>query len=325
MGGLLPPPFIQLWRFQVWRYLREMSIPDYQSCMLPLLRFHADNREHSLSEIISSLSDEFSLTEEEREQLLPSGRQEVFSNRVSWARVYLKKAALLEAPRRGFSQITERGMLALKESPIGINSRFLERFPEFRDFRNSRRSVDDVDTVIQDLSKTADETLESAYQKMRDDLAAELLQRLKECTPAFFERLVLDVLVKMGYGGNRVDASRAVGRTGDGGIDGVIKEDKLGLDTIYVQAKRWENKTVGRPDVQRFVGALTEKRARKGVFITTADYSKEARECVSHIDPKVVLIDGETLAQLMIDHHVGVSTITTYELKRIDSDYFIED
>ena len=191
-------------------------------------------------------------------------------------------------------------------------------------FRNTKRTKTETDDSGNDTSATPEETLENAYEKIRRDLAAELLQRLKSSSPAFFERLVVEVIVKMGYGGTRQDAGKAIGKSGDGGIDGIIKEDKLGLDTIYIQAKRWEN-TVGLPEIQKFVGALTGQRAKKGLFIATSDFSSDALDYVSRVDTKIVLIDGETLAELMIDHNVGVSTIATYDLKKIDSDYFTEE
>jgi restriction system protein len=257
--------------------------------------------------------------------MLPSGVQGLFENRVNWARTYMKKAALVEATKRGIHRITKRGLEVLKKKPERINGAFLANFQEFKDFKALRHNKEEEETPELDLNnKTPEETLEGAYQKLRGDLAAELLQRLKTCSPTFFERLVVEVIVKMGYGGTRKDAGRAIGKSGDGGIDGIIKEDKLGLDAIYIQAKRWDN-TVGRPEIQKFVGALTGQRAKKGLFITTATFSADAEDYVSRIDAKVVLIDGETLAQLMIDHNVGVSTVGAYEIKKIDSDYFAEE
>lgn len=301
-----------------------MAIPDYQSLMLPALRFYSDGQEHSFRDTVESLSKEFNQTEQERKELLPSGQQEIFDNRVGWARTYLKKAGLIESTRRGYNKITKRGFEVLKQNPAKIDVVFLGQFEEFQSFRALHHPKDEVEQEPNANSKTPEESLELAYQKIRDDLSVDLLQRLKSCTPKFFERLVVEVIVKMGYGGTRLDAGKAVGKSGDGGIDGIIKEDKLGLDAIYIQAKRWEG-TVGRPEIQKFVGALTGQRAKKGLFITTSNFSEDAIDYVSRIDAKVVLIDGETLAQLMIDHGVGVSTIAAYELKRIDSDYFTEE
>ncbi|MHC1729691.1 MAG: restriction endonuclease [Syntrophobacteraceae bacterium] len=301
-----------------------MAIPDYQAVMLPLLRFFGDGKEHSYAEAVEALSSYFKLTEEERRQMLPSGQQALFFNRVGWARTYLKQACLIEPTRRSVNRITIRGQEVLAAKPQGINVDFLNQFEEFRAFRTRRRSKETELVSPPDNGeneKTPEETLEAAYEKIQEDLASELIQRLKACPPSFFERLVVDVLLGMGYGGTRQDAGKAIGRSGDGGIDGIIKEDRLGLDAIYVQAKRWEG-AVGRPEIQRFVGALTGQKARKGVFITTSDFTGDAKEYAARIEMKVVLINGETLAQLMIDHNVGVSTAASYELKRIDSDYF---
>lgn len=301
-----------------------MGIPDFQSIMLPLLDFARDQQDHSLREAIEALAETFGLTDEERKELLPSGLQTAFDNRVSWARTYLKKASLLETPKRGYFHITPRGLEVLQQKPARIDITFLEQFSEFVDFQTRRRNVEPAGKESHTANKeTPEESLETAYQKVRHDLATDILQTVKSCSPAFFERLVVDVLVKMGYGGTRQDAGKAVGRSGDDGIDGIIKEDRLGLDIIYVQAKRWDG-VVGRPEVQKFAGALQGHRARKGIFITTSSFSKEAEDYVSRIDSKIVLIDGAMLAHLMIDHNVGVSPVAAYEIKKIDSDYFTE-
>lgn len=303
-----------------------MGVPDFQSVMLPLLRLASDEQEHALREAIDALADEFSLSDAERKELLPSGRQATFNNRVGWARTYLTKAGLIELPKRGHFRISPRGLEALKKNPPKINIAFLEQYPEFVEFRSRDKepSTSGADALQTD-EQTPEESLESAYQQVRRGLATELLQTIKSCSPEFFERLVIDVLLKMGYGGSRKEAGQAVGRSGDGGIDGIIKEDRLGLDIIYIQAKRWDtNNTVGRPEVQKFAGALQGHRAKKGIFITTSDFSREALDFVSRIDSKIVLIDGQTLAQHMIDHGVGVSAVASYEVKKIDSDYFLE-
>ncbi len=302
-----------------------MAIPDYQTCMLPLLKYYGDSQEHTNRDSIDALAKDFKLTEEERRMMLPSGVQGLFDNRVNWARTYMKKVALIESPKRGVHKITKRGLDILKKKPERIDVAYLGQFQEFKDFRALRHAKQEEEEPELDLNnKTPEESLESAYQKLRGDLAADLMQRLESCSPAFFERLVVEVIVKMGYGGTRKDAGKAIGTSGDGGIDGIIKEDKLGLDAIYIQAKRWEN-TVGRPEIQKFVGALTGQRAKKGLFITTSGFSSDAEDYVSRIDAKVVLIDGETLAQLMIDHNVGVSTVGSYDIKKVDSDYFSEE
>ncbi len=300
-------------------------LPDYQTLMLPTLRFFADGKEHTASEHVEAMAREFRVTEEERRQMLPSGTQPVLENRAGWARTYLKKAGLIKQVRRAVHRITERGRQVLAENPERIDNALLSRFPEFRQFMTLQLRGEDVPLPVQEgVPETGEERLEKTYQVLRSRLAAELLAQLKSCSPAFFEKVVVDVLLRMGYGGSMQDAGRALGKSGDGGIDGIIKEDRLGLDVIYLQAKRWDG-VVGRPEIQKFVGALTGQRARKGVFITTSSFTKDAVDYVAGIDLKIVLIDGETLASLMIDFDVGVTTMTTYTLKRIDTDYFAEE
>jgi restriction system protein len=301
-----------------------MSIPDYQSIMLPLLKLTADKQEHSLRETIETLADKFKLTEDERKEFLPSGQQAIFDNRVGWARTYLKKAGLVETTRRGYFKITNRGLEVLEKKPGEIKVAFLKQFPEFVEFQNLKREKDEKSDDHKELYETPEETIETAHQIIKQKLATELLQNMKNISPAFFEKIVIDLLVKMGYGGTRKDAGKAIGRSGDEGIDGIINEDRLGLDIVYVQAKRWEN-VVGRPEIQKFVGALQGQRAKKGIFITTSTFTKDAIDYVSRIESKLVLIDGDTLAQLMIDHNVGVSPMAVYEIKRIDFDYFTEE
>ena len=303
-----------------------MAIPDFQRIMLPLLKFIADGQEHSNREAIDALAKEFALTEDEQKQLLPSGQQCVFDNRVAWARAHMKMAGLVENTKRGIFQITKRGMQLLEKSPSEINLRVLRDFPEYIDARdrNQVKQTGENSAITDDQeSKTPAERLEEAYEMLRKNLAGEILSQLKASSPNFFEKVVVEVLVKMGYGGSRKDAGQAIGRSGDEGIDGIIKEDRLGLDIIYIQAKRWEN-TVTRPEIQKFAGALQGKRARKGIFITTSDFSQNSHEYVSAIENKIILIDGQQLSQLMIDFGVGVATDAVYELKRLDSDYFTE-
>jgi restriction system protein len=301
-----------------------MAIPDYQSIMVPLLKLASDGQEHFLRDAIEALADEFTLTDEERKELLPSGRQAIFTNRVAWARTYLKEAGLLETTRRAYFRITDRGRQVIAQKPLKVDVKYLERFPEFIEFRARKRDKEEISEDDRISEATPDESLEAAYQKVRKDLEQQLLKQVKQSSPTFFEKLVIDLLVKIGYGGTRRDAGRAVGKTGDGGIDGIINEDRLGLDTIYIQAKRWDG-VVGRPEIQKFAGALQGQRAKKGIFITTSNFTSDAHDYVSRIDSKIVLIDGDLLAQLMIDHNVGVSTSATYNIKRIDSDYFSED
>jgi len=299
-----------------------MAIPDYQTLMLPLLKFLGDQQEHSLRQAIDTLADQFNLTDKERKDLLPSGQQAIFSNRVGWARTYMKKAGLLESTRRGYFRVTPRGLSMLKQNPTRIDIKVLDQFQEFRDFKATRREkVKTHEGAEREPSSTPEEMLATAYQTLRDDLAKELLEQIKASPPSLFEDIVIDLLIKMGYGGSREDAGQAIGKTGDEGIDGIIKEDRLGLDIIYVQAKKWEN-TVGRPEIQKFAGALQGQRARKGIFITTSDFSRDANEYASRIDSKIILIDGLTLAQFMVDFNIGVNIQATYDIKKIDLDYF---
>ena len=302
-----------------------MAIPDYQTLMLPVLKLASDQQEHKLREAVEQLADEFALSDDERNELLPSGSQAVFNNRVHWSRTYLKQAGLLDAPKRGVFQITESGLSLLAENPEMVNVSLLERYPQFQEFRSRRKDkTNDKDEGAGTSTETPEDTLASAYKAIQRKVEEEILDAIMQSSPSFFERLVVDLLVKMGYGGNRQDAGRALGKSGDGGIDGIINEDRLGLDVIYIQAKRWEG-TVGRPEIQKFAGALQGQRARKGVFITTSCFSKEAVEYASLIESKIILIDGTRLASLMTEHNVGVSTSGVYEVKKIDSDYFDED
>jgi restriction system protein len=304
-----------------------MAIPDYQTLMLPLLRLASDGSEHRFRDAIEQLASDFGLSDEERAEMLPSGTAPLFDNRVGWARTYLKQAGLLRSHRRGTFQITEVGQALLAENPPRIDVALLERYESFREFRSRRRdkSIREPEITIPQREEATDQTPEDAlafaYQKLRRNLENELLEQVKAASPTFFERLVIDLLVGMGYGGSRHDAGRAIGRSGDGGIDGIIKEDRLGLDVIYIQAKRWEE-TVGRPEIQKFAGALQGQRASKGVFITTSTFSRDAEEYSNAINVKIILIDGERLASLMVDHNIGVAPVGIYELKRVDSDYF---
>jgi restriction system protein len=307
-----------------------MSVPDYQSVMLPLLQLASEREDEiSTSEAVEILAERFKLSADDLKEMLPSGIQQTFVNRVGWASTYMKKAGLLEPTKRGFYKITQRGLGLLKKKPSKIDVKLLKQYPEFQEFqqlkgtRRSNKRSDIVQTISIE-STTPSEALESAYENLRDELADELLEKLRKATPSFFERIVVELLVKMGYGGSRSDAGKAIGRSGDGGVDGIIKEDKLGLDVVYVQAKRWENTPVGRPDVMQFAGALQAQKATKGIFITTSRFTEDARNYVSQIGSKIVLIDGDQLSELMIEHDVGVSIISMYPVKKIDSDYFNE-
>ena len=303
-----------------------MPIPDFQTIMLPLLKIASDGDTHYIQDAVEELASEFSLKEEERTRLLPSGQQPIFYNRVGWARTYLKKSGLLEYPKRGYFRITERGQCVLEEKPERINMAYLQRFPEYIEFKQTSRESTSEEGITESIEGlTPEEALEDAYQRIRRDLADECLSYVLGSSAGFFEKLVVELLVKMGYGGSQRDAARAVGQSGDEGIDGIIDEDRLGLDTIYIQAKRWKpDSSIGRPEIQKFVGALKGKRAKKGIFITTSRFTDDARDYVSNIDTKVVLIDGSRLTELMIDYGVGVTPRTTYELKSLDSDYFGE-
>ena len=300
-----------------------MPIPSYQDVMLPLLQLVADEKEHSKSEAVEHISTLFKLSQEERQALLPSGQQTVIGNRAGWARTYLKMAGLLEYTRRGHFKITDRGLDILKKKLPRIDVKYLEQFPEFIAFRTRRRQNVEAEEGREVLS-TPEELIEEGHRMLTQGLSHDLLTEVRNASPKFFERLVIDLLVQMGYGGTRSDAGQAIGRSGDGGIDGIISEDKLGLDTIYVQAKKWEN-SVGRPEIQKFVGALQPHRAAKGIFITTSDFTEEAKDYASRIPTKIILIDGERLAELMIEHNVGVSTSHSFEIKKIDTDYFTEE
>ncbi|HTR25010.1 MAG TPA: restriction endonuclease [Terriglobales bacterium] len=294
--------------------------------MRPLLVLASDGREHLLSDARETLAETFKLTEEEKKALLPSGRQAKFGNRVAWAKVYLTRARALDTPKRGSFRITERGRELLRDVPERITIKeLMDRFPEIVEFRSPRQQKETAAGLeADDEGQTPEELLEDAYQRFRTDIASELLAHVTAASSHFFERLVVELLLSMGYGGSRKEAGEAIGRAGDEGIDGIINEDRLGLDVIYIQAKKWEG-SVGRPEIQKFVGALHGKRAKKGVFITTSTFSSEAIDYVARIEPKVVLIDGQMLANLMIDFNVGVTPVTSYETKRIDSDYFSEE
>jgi restriction system protein len=293
--------------------------------MLPILRLAGDKKEHSLREAIETLGQKFGLNEQERAELLPSGRQSRFDNRVGWAATHLRKAGLLSKSERGKFLITARGLEVLKNPPDLVDIKFLKQYDEFVQFR-TRREKDDVQEDVSDEgNQTPEEAMDSAYQSIRQALSSEILVAIKKCSPSFFEKLVVDVLVKMGYGGTRQDAGRAIGKSGDEGIDGIINEDRLGLDVIYIQAKKWDKENpIGRPEIQKFAGALQGQRAKKGIFITTSSFTKEAQDFASRIESKIILIDGVALSQLMIDYNVGVDLVAAYELKRLDSDYFEE-
>lgn len=301
-----------------------MAVPDFQSWLLPLLKRLSDGNDHGMSQLYQELADDMLLSAEDRAQLLKSGAQPVFENRIGWARTYLKKAGLIDAPSRGVVRITERGKSILAKPPEKLNVKFLRQFPEFVEFHTYKPDATSVSTPAVEVAQESPlDTLERVHGELEQQLADEILERVKKASPAFFERLVVDLLLAMGYGGSREDAGKTIGKSGDGGIDGVINEDRLGLDVLYIQAKRWEQ-TVGRPVVQAFAGSLEGVRARKGVMITTSSFSADAQQYVRQIEKKIVLIDGPTLATLMIQHNVGVGVEAAYQVKKLDSDYFPE-
>jgi len=305
-----------------------MPIPDYQTLMLPLLKIADDGEVHTKRDAVNELAVQFGLSETERKELLPSGKQEIFDNRVGWARTYFKHALLIDHVQRGQFRITDRGKQVLAEKPKRIDNAFLSKFPEFLQFQKrsqaaaaeaSKSAVSAVET------DTPDDLMATGYLNRRRQVEEDVLAKVKSSSPEFFERLVVKLLTSMGYGGSLADAGKAIGKSGDGGVDGVIKEDKLGLEQIYLQAKRWDNASVGRPEIQKFVGALHGKRARKGIFLTTSTFTKEAHEYASGLETKVILIDGPQLAELMFDYGVGISTESTYVVKRIDNDFFEDE
>jgi restriction system protein len=300
-------------------------IPDFQTLMLPFLKLAVDRKEHSTTEFIEILAKQFQLTEEEKSSMLASGSQRVFNNRVHWAKAYLKMAELIENTRRGYFMITKRGLDTLKENPEKLNLQYLKRFPEYMNTRENWKSSNHVEeNNTEPTLKTPQEEIESAIQTINNSLSQELLQKIKNCTWQFFEKLVIDLLLSMGYGGSKKEAAELKGKTGDEGIDGIIKEDRLGLDVIYIQAKKWDT-TVGRPEIQKFVGALAGQGAKKGVFITTSKFSTDATAYLPKNETKVILIDGARLVELMIEFELGVSTKEIYKHKIADDDYFNEE
>jgi restriction system protein len=306
-------------------------IPDFQKIMLPLLKQLKDGKDYKLDAIVDLMAKEFNITDEERKELLPSGQTFVFGSRVGWARTYMKKAGLIETPKRGYLKVTEKGLQTLKQKPTEINIAYLKRFPEFLAFQSVKKEDIQNNSDLEEVQteqvavQTPEELLETSYQSIRKELAQDILDKILGLPPTFFERLVVELLVKMGYGGSMKDAGKAIGKSGDEGIDGVIKEDKLGLDIIYIQAKRWQpGNVVGRPEIHKFIGALVGQGAKKGIFITTSSFTRDALNFVPRNETKIVLIDGMQLSQLMIDYNLGVTLQHSYEIKKIDTDYFEE-
>lgn len=305
-----------------------MAVPTYDLLMRPLLELASDGAEHTLVNAVGRLADRIEISEADREEMLPSGTQTKLYNRVGWASWYLSKAGLLEKTGRGRFRLAARGRQVLADNPSRIDHAFLERFAEFRQFKSKRRQSEDVDDaeraapeVPDPGTATPNERLDAAERELRDALSDELLQSVRAATPKFFEHLVVDLLKAMGYGGAHASRASVVGKSGDGGIDGVIPEDRLGLDMVYIQAKKWEG-PVGPDEIRKFVGSLGERKAHKGVFITSGAFTSGGRLAADRANARVVLIDGDMLADLMIDHGVGVAESKTYVVKKIDTDYF---
>ena len=305
-----------------------MAIPTYEECMLPLMKIAEDGKEHLFREATDALINQFNLTEKEKQELLPSGSAFVINNRIGWARTYLTKAGLLLKTKRGYFRISEEGKKLLQKEPAFINTKMLKEYDAFNEFQTTKEPDNSENNKTEhniQQSITPHELLESGYLSIKNELAGELLSTIKNISPSKFEKLVIDLLVKMGYGGSIKEAATVVGKSGDEGIDGIIKEDKLGLDVIYIQAKKWDSGTIGRPEIQKFAGALLGKKAKKGIFITTSTFTNEAKKYVTDIDAKIILLDGKQLTELMIENNLGVSTQDVYTIKRIDSDYFEEN
>jgi restriction system protein len=301
-----------------------MPVPGFQEMMLPLLRVCSDGNERSMGAVRGLVGDQLGLSDDDRKELLPSGTQPRFNNRVAWAKIYLERAGLLTKTRRGHFKISANGEKVLQNPPPIIDIAFLGQFDGFDDFRTKAVDTDTPTAILQTSFQTPEEQLQDAHQRLCDDLAAQLLDQIAELSPEFFEKLVLDLMLAMGYGGSRDESGSVTNAGADEGIDGIINEDQLGLDTIYLQAKRWQG-TVGRPEIHKFVGALHGRRARKGVFLTTSSFSRDAIEYADTIETKVVLIDGRRLAELMIKHDVGCNPSQTFIVKKLDSDYFTEE
>jgi restriction system protein len=308
-----------------------MAIPDFQSIMLPLLRFLSDGEGRSSQEIFDVLERQFNLTEEEKNQFLPSGKQKIIINRIGWAKSFLKQAGLIASGMGGRYNITNEGREILSEEhPGGIDVNYLRKLPTFNMYKNGRMKSEQKNSeIIQKfedniLEKTPEEYIEYGFNSILQKLKQGVGENIKKCSFYFFEKLVVDLLLAMGYGGSRKEAGKLTRKGSDEGIDGVINEDKLGLDMIYIQAKRWEG-NISRPEIQKFAGALQGKRAKKGIYITTSAFTKEAFEYSKSIDSKIVLIDGERLAELMIEHNVGVTVVEGFQLKKVNVDYFIDD
>ena len=303
-----------------------MTVPGFQDFMYPFLKQLEDRKEYKLQDLYVLLAKHFNLTEEDIAEKLPSGKQTLLENRIGWARTYLKKSGLIKVVRRAVFKITEEGLKVINDPNLKrIDRKFLTRYESFNEFINNTSHNKKTSKESDEGEQTPLELIDYNYNILKNELQELLLEKILECSPAFFEHLIVDLIVAMGYGGSVNDAGRAIGKTGDEGIDGIIKEDVLGLDMIYLQAKRWKvDSTVSRPDIQGFVGSLVGKKASKGIFITTAKFSKEARNYAESIDKRVILIDGKELTHLMFKYNVGVSDENTFTIKKVDLDFFEE-
>jgi restriction system protein len=300
-----------------------MAVPAFQEMFLPFLQLLADSQGHPLSQVATHVADRFRLTDEDKSEMIPSGQSSKLANRVGWARTHLKFAGLIEQVQPGVYRITEAGRNVLRNPPPTLNLKFLDTIPQHYEWFHRRKVAMPTAPVRIESGETPEEKLAGLVEDMRQSLAAELKQTLAEIDPFRFERVVLDLLIAMGYGGSRTESGWVTKRTGDEGIDGVINEDRLGLSQVHIQAKKWKG-SVGRKEIQSFVGALAGQQAHKGVFITTGDFTSEARAYAKNLAQKIILIDGHRLAELMIDHGVGVAEERAYSVKKIDSDYFVE-
>ncbi len=307
-----------------------MELPNFQAFLLPVLKLADKKAELKLREAYHLMAEEFNFTPEELSALLPSGKQAIVHNRISWSITALKKAGLLRSVQRGVCQITEEGKKTLAKDLAQMDVHYLMTFPGYENFKNSSRKKEDngsdrvPHSFHEDTSQTPEEILEKGYASLKEQTLSDLLDCIKNGTPSFFETLVVDAIVKMGYGGSRQEAGKAIGKSGDEGIDGIINEDRLGLDVIYLQAKRYTENSVGRPEIQKFAGALLGKRAKKGIFITTSDFTNEAKEYVKTIEAKIILISGRQLVELMWEYNIGLNSVSAYEIKKINTDYFEE-
>lgn len=300
-------------------------IPDFQTIMLPLLEFIGKNENSNTKLLKEGMIKHFNITKEEQEQKTPNGKQQIYYNRIAWAISYIRMAGLIHSSQRGIYNITEQGKTVLKNPPEKITVAYLKQFEKFSKDRNLDKIKEQVpEETEQEISnKTPDELFELSYSQIIENIKEQLMQKIKDCSPFFFEQIVLDLLLKMGYGGSETESGELTQKASDEGIDGIIKEDKLGLDKIYIQAKKWEN-SVGRPEIQKFVGALQGKRAKKGVFITTSEFSKDAHDYVKNLDISVILIDGNKLTKYMVENELGVTLKQNFKIYSIDNDYFEE-